>query len=169
MVDYTPKYAQKEGVLEGKTNRVIVWDAIRELHQQGQVVTREALSGITGVKLINLDDHIKRFVESGNLRRIRPGVFIPVDDAPEPRAVTVTKLSDGRSIVEIGEHVVHLWPRERRDLATLLVGDAVQLSNIQTGNEVNFLVNTVWEELKLLKGAFCRRRKCQKRLNSVCM
>lgn len=147
----TPNHPLKESISEGRSNRVIVWDAIQELHQQSQVITREDLGNITGLKISILDDHLKKFVENGNLRRIRPGVFAPVEETPEPRAVSVTRLSDGRALIEIGDDVLHLWPRERRELATLLVGDAVQLSNIQAGHDLNVLVNTVWEDLKQLK------------------
>lgn len=65
--------------------------------------------------------------------------------------MAISPEADGCAKVEIGDLCLDLWPKERRMLAGLLVEDAVQLSNIQTGHDVNFLVNSVWEELKKLK------------------
>lgn len=128
-----------------------IWDAILELHGQDQVITRELLSSLTGLKMTVVDDHLKRLTGNMELRRIRPGVFALVQPHPEARPISVTVLADGRAKMEIGDICMELWPKERRMLAGLLVGDAVQLSNIQTGHDVNFLVSTVWEELKKLR------------------
>lgn len=128
-----------------------IWDAILELHAQDQVITRELLSALTGLKTVIVDDHLKRLTNNLELRRLRPGVFALVQPHPESRAISLTVLADGRAKMEIGDTCVELWPKERRMLAGLLVGDAVQLSNIQTGHDLNFLVNSVWEELKKLK------------------
>lgn len=124
---------------------------MQDLHQQGQVSTRELLSELTGLKLSKVDDHIGRMIENGRVRRLRAGVFMPVADMPEPRAVSTTDLPDGTVLVEIGDIVLHLWPRECRALAKRLVGEAVQYSNLQAGHDANFLAGTIWEELKKLK------------------
>lgn len=79
------------------------------------------------------------------------GVFEIVDLFPEPRPVSLTVLPGGMAKIEIGDICLEVWPQERRALAGLLQGDACQLSNILTGQQVNVMVGQVWEELKALK------------------
>ncbi|BDE74084.1 DUF977 family protein [Delftia lacustris] len=137
---------------ETRTTRQIICDTIQELVQQNQVVTRETLMTLTGKAYHVIDDHISRMIHvEGTLRRVRAGVFVPQEPLPEPRAVSVTDLPDGTSIIEIGDLVLRLYPRERRSLATRLAGDAIQLSNIQAAENENMLVNEVIRDLKKLK------------------
>lgn len=133
------------------TNSQIIWSTIQDLHRQDQLITRDILSRLTGLKLAIVDDHVGRLIENGRLRRIQPGVFVLVAVMPEPRPVSMTMLPGGVSKMEIGDFCIELWPAERRMLASMLVGDAVQFSNIQAGHDANFMMNTVWEELKKLK------------------
>ena len=143
----TPEANEKK-----RTTRQIICDTMQELVQQNQVVTRETLMTLTGFSYAIIDDHVSRMIHvEGTLRRVRAGVYVPCEPLPEPRAVSVTDLPDGTSIIEIGDLVLRLYPRERRSLATRLAGDAIQLSNIQIGHDVNFLVSTMWEELKKLR------------------
>lgn len=129
----------------------IIWGALVDLRAQGQIATRQVLADVTGLKLVTIDDHVKRLVEDGQLRRPVAGVVEIVDRMPPPRAVSMTHQPDGPSKLEIGDICVDLWPQERRALANLLLGDAVQYSNIQTGQDINFLVRQVWGELTQLK------------------
>lgn len=133
------------------TNSQIIWSTIQDLHQQDQLITRDILSRLTGLKLAIVDDHVGRLIDNGRLRRVQPGVFVLVAVMPEPRPVSMTMLPGGVSKMEIGDFCIELWPAERRMLASMLVGDAVQFSNIQAGHDANFMMNTVWEELKKLK------------------
>lgn len=139
-----------EAIAEKNTGQIIL-DTIEGLHQQGQVATRELLVDLTGYKMTIIDDHVSRMIENGRLRRLRAGVFSPVAAMPEPRPVSVTDLADGTSIIEIGDVVLHLWPRERRSLASRLVGDAVQYSNIQAGVEAGTLATELSVELLAIK------------------
>ena len=129
----------------------LIWGALVNLRAQQQIATRQVLAEVTGLKLVTIDDHIKRLVEDGQLRRPVAGVVEIVDKMPPPRAVSMTHLPDGPSKLEIGDICVDIWPQERRALANLLLGDAVQYSNIQTGHDINFLAHQVWEEVKQLK------------------
>lgn len=134
-----------------RTTAQIIWDTIQDLHQQDQVVTRDQLSVLTGLKMSIVDDHVSRLIENGRVRRLRAGVFVPVAPMPDPRPVSMTMMPGGVSKMEIGDFCVDLWPTERRMLASLLVGDAVQYSNLQAAHDANFAVGTIWEELKKLK------------------
>lgn len=134
-----------------KTTGQIIWDTIQDLHQQGQVATRELLVELTGHKMTIVDDHVTRMIENGRLRRLRAGVYAPVEAMPEPRAISQTRMADGTSLIEIGDTVLRLWPRERRELATMLVGDAVQYSNIQAGVEAGTLATGLAADLLAAK------------------
>ncbi len=134
-----------------KTTGQIIWDTIQDLHQQGQVATRELLVELTGFKMTIVDDHVTRMIENGRLRRLRAGVYAPVEAMPEPRAISQTRMADGTSLIEIGDTVLRLWPRERRELATMLVGDAVQYSNIQAGVEAGTLATGLAADLLAAK------------------
>lgn len=142
-----------------KTTGQIIWDTIQDLHQQGQVATRELLVELAGFKMTIIDDHVTRMIESGRLRRLRAGVYAPVEAMPEPRAISQTRMADGTSLIEIGDTVLHLWPRERRELATMLVGDAVQYSNIQAGVEAGTLATELATELLATKREMAARQQ----------
>lgn len=114
----------------------IIADAIADLYAQQQVITRETLVHVTGLKMTVIDDHVSRMVEDGRLHRVRAGVFVPLTPEPEPRAISVTDSPDGRTIVEIGDWVVKLWPKEARALGRRLLGEAIQFSNLQAGYEM---------------------------------
>lgn len=129
----------------------IIADAIAELYAQQQVVSRETLVLATGLKMTVIDDHVSRMVDDGKLRRVRAGVFVPVAPMPEPRPVSVTGTSDGMTIVELGDQVLKLWPREVRQLATFLAGHAVQFASIQAGHEIGVLSSEVMTRLKKLE------------------
>lgn len=125
--------------------------AMRELHSLHQVVTRDALVTATGHRLHIIDDHLGRLVEQGRASRVRAGVYVPVNEWDEPRAVSVTHLHNGLSKIEIGDEVLQLHPAERRMLASLLVGDAVQYSNMQAGHDANLLANELYTVVKMLR------------------
>jgi hypothetical protein len=138
-------------IAEKRTSGQIIWGALVDLRAQGQIATRPVLAAITGLKMGILDDHLQRFIDNGDIRRPVNGVFEIVEKMPPPRAVSMTHQPDGPSKLEIGDVCVDLWPQERRALASLLLGDAVQYSNIQAGQEINFVTNQIWAEVKKLK------------------
>lgn len=136
---------------------------MRELYSLHQVVTRDALVTATGYKLQIIDDHLGTLVEQGRASRVRAGVFVPVLDWGEPRAVSVTHLHGGLSKIEIGDEVLQLHPAERRMLASLLVGDAVQYSNMQAGHDANLLANELYTVVRMMR----RKETWAKRKNSA--
>ena len=44
--------------LTAKSTGQVIWDAILDLHNQEQVVTREVLADITGLRMTVIDDHV---------------------------------------------------------------------------------------------------------------
>lgn len=122
-----------------KTSGQTIWEAIIDLHGQEQIVTREVLAEVTGLRMTVIDDHVGRMVDDERLRRVKAGVFVPIIPMPPARAVSLTDLPDGTTILEVGDFILKMVPKERRSLAMRLVGDAVQYSNIQAGNEAGVL------------------------------
>ena len=59
----------------GRT-RNIIWDAITDLHAQEQVITREVLRDVTGLKMMLIDDHLKKFIDEDEI-----GTFANFDAA----------------------------------------------------------------------------------------
>lgn len=142
-----------------KTTGQIIWDTIQDLHQQGQVATRELLVELTGHKMTIVDDHVTRMIENGRLRRLRAGVYAPVAAMPEPRPITLTELADGTSILEVGNVVLHLVPREIRVVGKLTYGSAMQYSNIQAGIEAGTLATELAAELLATKREMAARQQ----------
>lgn len=134
----------------GRT-RNIIWDAIMDLHAQEQVITREVLRDVTGLKMMLIDDHLKKFIdEDESLRRVKNGVFQPVVTPPPARSISVTDVPGGLLKIEIGDECIDLWPREARALGALLAGQAQRFSLIQVGHEVGTVNAELASQVKRL-------------------
>lgn len=133
-----------------RTSQVVL-DAIMDLHNQEQPVTRESLVDATGMKLTVIDDHVAKFVDDEVIRRIRPGLFVPLEQFPPARSVSVTTLPNGVVKLEIGDECIDLRPREARLVATNLMGHAVQFSNIQAGHEVGIIASDMAASMRRME------------------
>lgn len=145
-----------------------IWDAITDLYNQDQVVTRETLAEATGLKMTIIDDHVGRMVDNERLRRVRAGVFVPIPKYEKPRIVGASMTTDGFFVLEVGEQVVVMQPREARQAGALLAGQFVQFSNIQSGQEAGVLAAEIYAKLKKEERARqaleARLREMQERL-----
>lgn len=112
-----------------------VLDAARDLHAQEQLVTREALSELTGLKLSLIDDRTRALVDEGQLHRAQRGVFVPAVAHPPARTMSKTILEDGWVKIEIGDEILTLTPRESRRLAELQAGALTQATAIEAGRQ----------------------------------
>lgn len=115
----------------------MVLDVIVDLHNSEQIVTREVLSERTGLTMAVVDWHVNMLVDSEQIRRVKAGVFVPACPHKPARAITRTLLPDGTSVLEIGEKVEILTPREARMLGDIFAGTAMQYASIQLAHEVN--------------------------------
>ncbi|WP_353233353.1 hypothetical protein [Diaphorobacter ruginosibacter] len=129
----------------------IIWGAILEMRALGLAISRQRLGELTGLTYTKIDDHVSRWIEEGYLTRVVDGVYEVSESVHEPRAISVTVLPGGLSKIEVGEFCVDLYPHERRTLANMLLGDAVQVSNLQAGRELDGKVSQVQRELRQLK------------------
>ena len=117
-----------------------ILDAVQELHNLEQIVTREAVREATGLALTTVDDRLAVLVDRGDILRVERGVFVPAVRHPPARAISKTQMPDGTVKLEIGDLVLELTPREDRMLAKLQAGVAVELAAIDTGKEVSVLM-----------------------------
>jgi hypothetical protein len=105
------------------SSTVAVYNAVCELHANEMPATRITVSEITRLPLTTVDDRLKHLTDEKELQRIVRGEYIPVHRFPVARPITKTTLADGMVVLEIGEVVLHLTPREARQLANDLAGE----------------------------------------------
>jgi hypothetical protein len=113
----------------------VVLDAVQDLYTQEQIVTREALHELTGLKMSIIDDRLKHLADEGQIHRMQRGVFVPVIQHPPARQISHTELPDGTVVLDVGDEVLHLTPKEARTMATMLGARAIQASQIELGNQ----------------------------------
>ncbi|ENO79684.1 hypothetical protein [Thauera sp. 63] len=127
MTDTTthPKRSTAETILE----------AIQDLHAREQVVTREILAEVTGLKLTTIDDRLGYLLDNGKIRRVQRGVFVPMEQHKPARPISRTLCPDGTTVLEVGDTVMILTPRESRMLGEVVTGAALQFVAIEIGHE----------------------------------
>lgn len=130
----------KEPPAEAKATGQIIWETILALRENGQAISRQRLMELTSLRYTLVDDHISRWIEEGRLRRVISGVYELTEPMPEPRAVSVTDLHNGQTMIECGDQVIHLWPTEIRALGLRLVGSAMQFAQLQTQHDMGALL-----------------------------
>jgi len=113
----------------------IVLEAIQDLHAREQIVTREILAEMTGLKLTTIDDRLGYLLDNGRIRRVQRGVFVPMEQHKPARPISRTLCPDGTTVLEIGDAVMILTPRESRMLGEVMTGAAQQFVAIEIGHE----------------------------------
>lgn len=113
-----------------RTTKQQILDAIQDLYNAEQMVTREALQELTGLKMTIIDDRTAVLVDEGTVIRKGRGVFVPAVQHPPARPISKTVMPDGTVKIEIGDTVLDLTPREDRLLASIQAGAALQILDI---------------------------------------
>lgn len=126
--------------MENKSSTMVVLEAVRDLHALEQLVTRESLQQITGLKLSIIDDRLKHLLQEELVVRMQRGVFVPAEQHTPSRPISHTELPDGTVVLDVGDDVLKLTPGEARTLATMLATRALQASQIEIGNQ-NVVLN----------------------------
>ncbi|MFY1021151.1 hypothetical protein [Ectopseudomonas khazarica] len=139
-----------------KSSTQIVLDALHDLHQQEQVVTRETLHELTGLKLAIIDDRIGALIEEGLAIRVQRGVFVPAEVHPPARVMSKTVLPDGTVKIDIGDQVLTLTPKEDRMLAALQAGVVMQAASIEIGRQTSALSGEVQQRLNRVERGITR-------------
>lgn len=145
-----------------RTTREIIWDHIQEMAHLGQNITRQRLMELTGNSYHIIDDHVSRMIsEDGILRRTTDGVYELVKGPGAPRPTSVTDLEDGMTLIEVGDQQMRVWPRELRNIAIRLQGNAMQHSNLHLQHYVGMLA----QEIQLQQAA--QRREMSARIKEL--
>lgn len=113
-----------------------VLQLIGEIHGAGRVASRQAMADILGVPVGKVDEHTKKLIETGSIRRVLPGVFEPVEMMPPPRAISVTRMQGGMIKIEAGDEILTLTPEEERMLAMSIKGAAEQFQVLAAGRDL---------------------------------
>lgn len=115
----------------------LILEAITDLHNSEQIVTREVLVQVTGFKMPIVDWHVNQLVDDEKIRRVKAGVFVPIGTHRPARPITRSIVpDDGTSVLEIGETVLVLTPKESRMMGEIFGGVAMQYASIQLSHEV---------------------------------
>ena len=118
-----------------KPNAEIVLSAVQDLFAREQIVTRETLAELTGLKLTTIDDRLGYLVDNGRIRRVQRGVFVPLEQHKPARPISRTLCPDGTTVLEVGDTVMILSPRESRMIGELMAGSSQQYAAIEIGHE----------------------------------
>ena len=118
-----------------KTSAEIVLEAVQDLYAREQLVTRETLAELTGLKFTTIDDRLAYLVDNGRIRRVQRGVFVPAEQHRPARPISRTLCPDGTTVLEVGDSVMILTPREARMIGELMAGSAQQYASVEIGHE----------------------------------
>lgn len=129
----------------------LVYDAVVELHALEQIITREVLADYLNLKLSIIDDKLKTLANDGLIARIQRGVYVPVEKYPPTRPISHTELPDGTVVLDIGDDVLKLTPREARTLAVMLGARAIQASQINLSDQVGMMVAEISQRIRILE------------------
>lgn len=117
-----------------KSNREIILDAITDLHNCEQIVTRELLAEVLGIKKSIIDVHIVSLYNDEEIYKVARGVYAPTPVHAPARGIWKRTLPCGTVKIEIGDIVLTLTPKEARMLGKEMMGDGMQYANIEMGH-----------------------------------
>ncbi|MGP9490844.1 hypothetical protein [Psychrobacter sp. AOP7-B1-24] len=136
------------------TNKQRVLDAVTDLHNQEQVVTRETLSDVLDLKQTIIDDNLSSLVNDDLIHRVQRGVYVPTVEHKPARVISKIVLPDGTTVIDIGDNIVlTLTPKESRVLGNLMMCEALQYSNIESGHHAALTTAKMDLELKNMRKA----------------
>ena len=130
--------------MSNQRNSQKVLEAIQDLHNLEQIVTRENLSSSLAMPMSTIDASLAYLVDCGHIIRIQRGVFRPSIAHSPARMISQSELSDGCVLIEIGDDIsLTLTPKEARVIGTMLQGRAIQYAQIESGQAMIDLANTI--------------------------
>lgn len=135
-----------------KSTAEIVLEAVQDLYAKEQIVTRETVAGVTGMKQAVIDDRLSYLADNGKIRRVQRGVYVPADQHKPARPITRTLLPDGTTVLEVGdETALILTPREARMVGELMVGSAQQFASIELGHAADSMAGDLVARIRALE------------------
>lgn len=139
-----------------RSSTQIVLEALHDLHAQEQIVTRETLANVTGLKLSVIDDRIGALIDDELAVRVQRGVYVPAETHPPARVISKTVLPDGTVKIDIGDQVLTLTPKEDRMLAALQAGVVMQTAAIEVGHQSAMMAGDMNGRLNRLERMLAR-------------
>ena len=134
------------------TNKQRVLDAVIDLYNQEQIVTRETLSAVLELKQTIIDDNLSSLVNDDLIHRVQRGVYVPTVEHKPARIISKIVLPCGTVKIDIGDDmVVTLTPKEARLIGSLFMADAMQYSNIEIGHHAALTTAKMDLELKQMR------------------
>lgn len=134
------------------TNKQMVLDAVIDLSNQEQSVTRETLSDVIDLPLAVIDENLTSLVNDGSIHRIQRGIYMPTIKHNQARIISKIVLPCGTVKIDIGDDIVlTLTPKEARVLGSLMMGDAMQYSNIEIGHHAALTTAKMDLEMKEMR------------------
>lgn len=128
----------KKPINQDKSSADILLEVIQDMHAQEQIVTRETLAanaGLTEMTKTQIDDRLAYLENNGRIVRVQRGVYVPAEQHKPARHVSRSLLPDGTSVLEIGDQVLILSPREARMVGEAMAGAAQQFVAIEMGHQ----------------------------------
>lgn len=113
-----------------------VYQAIVDLYNTHRPASTQAIGKLTGLKRAHIEDHVKHLRGEGKIRNLERGIYEPVFEWPEDRAISKTVLPTGVVKIEIGDQFLELTPHEVRVLGLQLYGDAMELARMRNEREL---------------------------------
>ena len=134
-----------------KSNRDRVFEAICDLQDAEQPITRDTIVELTGIKRGIVDEATKTLRELEMIYSPERGTYRRLASHLPARPMSRTILSSGVNKIEVGNHCIELTPRESRMLGALLAGASTESATIETGQAMSSLVAQMGEQFRRLK------------------
>lgn len=130
--------AEKPRSIAARTTGDRIWDALVELHSQGQYGGRERLAKITGFTLSIIDDHLSRWHDSGRVFRIKDGIYEPIVVSRRSSRMVYSGRVPGSDIVklEVGDKCMDLNQDEAREIGRQFAGYALEYNQVTIKEDV---------------------------------
>lgn len=141
----------KKPINQDKSSADILLEVIQDMHAQEQIVTRETLAanaGLTDMTKTQIDDRLAYLENNGRIVRVQRGVYVPAEQHKPARHVSRSLLPDGTSVLEIGDQVLILSPREARMVGEAMAGAAQQFVAIEMGHQAAHVNKELAMQLK---------------------
>lgn len=128
-----------------------VLNAVHDLNNAEQIVTREALGKVTNLKLSIVDDRLQTLLDNSKIVRVQRGIYVPVHQHPQARMVSIYRLPDGTVKLEIGDdHIITLAPSEARMVGMSLKAEADQYAQIEIGHHIAKMTSELHSSMRRL-------------------
>jgi len=147
--------------MSNKNSTDVIFDAVVDLHNNEQIVTRTTLAAMLDLKIGIIDDRLSYLVDIEKIMRVERGVYVPVIQHPVSRIMSKMVLPDGTVKIEIGDEVLTLTPKEARTLGNLVVAEAMQYSNIELGHNMAMIQSSLTGQVR------CLARNVEKLMDSA--